>query len=121
MNNNDLETLARAYNMELRGAEEPNIQEVLTLINEQIYLLSRLSYGRNIVGYIISTKECVKELISSVKTPSRRSLPREGGINRVLGLELELLSVLDGLSSPNIQKILEYENRALCLICHLAK
>ena len=121
MTNNDLETLARAYNAELMGAEEPNVQQALNIINEQIYLLSRLSYGRNIVGYIISAKECVKELISSVKKPSRRSLPREGGINRALNLELELLTILDGLNLPNIQKVLEYENRSLCLICHLAK
>ena len=121
MNEKDMEALARAYNMELRGAESPTTQAVLDILNEQIYLLTRLSYARNIVGYVISLKECVKELLQGIKKPSRRVLPREGGANRILNLEFELLTILDELSVPNLQKILEYENRALCLICHLVK
>lgn len=116
-----LENLARAYNKELTGAEDPNKARVVGVVNEQIYLLSRLNYGRKIVGYIISTKECVKGLLTQKETPSRRVLPREGDINRIISLELELLTLLDSVEGEWVKKVLEYENRVLSLLCYLVK
>ena len=121
MKDDYMEELARAYNKELRGAENPEIEGAVNLVNEQIYLLSRLNSGRKIVGYILSIKEYVKSTLGHNKTPSRRTLPREGDIARIISLELELLSILDNLKEPFIPKILEYENRVLALLCYLGK
>lgn len=121
MNEEYLESLAKAYNKQLYGEEVPLLTQSIEIINEQIYLLSRLNQKSKIVGYVISLKECVKNLINPKEKPSRRTIPKEGGINRIINLELELLCLLDDINEPNTSKILEYENRALALLCYLVK
>ncbi|MBQ8178042.1 MAG: hypothetical protein IJ033_02500 [Clostridia bacterium] len=118
---NYLENLARAYNENLHGSENPTLSQMESIINEQIYLLSRLPQGNKIVGYLLSLKECTKNIISKNKKPSPRHLPREGGINRIIGLELELLTLLDNVLDDGLDKVREYENRALSLLCYLGK
>ena len=121
MKDDYMETLARAYNKELKGSERPEIERAIDIVNEQIYLLSRLNSGRKIVGYVISTKECVKNLLGKKEAPSRRLLPREGDVSKIISLELELFSLLDTLGENVVPKVLEYENRVLSLLCYLGK
>ncbi len=111
------EGLARAYHKELSGAENPTVNNILGIIDEQIYLLSRLKRNK-IVGYILSLKECVKSALNDKKTPSMRTLPQEGGINRIVSLELELLTLLDALDG-DYARAREYENRTLSLLGYL--
>ncbi len=111
------ENLARAYHMELSGSENPIVHNIIGIIDEQIYLLSRLKRNK-IVGYILSLKECVKGTLNDKKTPSMRTLPQEGGINRIINLELELLTLLDTLDG-DYARVREYENRTLCLLGYL--
>ncbi len=118
---NYIENLARAYNKTIHGSENPTVSQMEDLINEQIYLLSRLPQGNKIIGYLISLKECTKNLLSENKNPSPRRLPKEGGINRIIGLELELLTLLDGIHDDSLSKVREYENRTLALLCYLGK
>ncbi len=117
--NEYFENLARAYNKELKGSDNPTISSIVNIIDEQIYLLSRLKRSK-VVGYLISLKECVKNTLYDKKTPSARILPQEGGVNRILNLELELLTILDGLEG-DFNTVFLYENRALSLICYLIK
>ncbi|MBR3685619.1 MAG: hypothetical protein IKL86_05050 [Clostridia bacterium] len=117
---NYLENLARAYNQSLYGNENPTLNQMVDIINEQIYLLSRLPKGNKIVGYILSLKECSKNLVLDNKKPSPRHLPKEGGIAKILSLQLELLTILDGLDD-SFNKVREFENRALALLCYIGK
>lgn len=116
-----MENLARAYNKSLKGTENPTVSAIIDIVNEQIYLLSRLSICSRVVGYILSLKECVKNELVKNETPSRRNLPKEGGLNRIINLELELLTLLDSLEDVTLTKVREYENRALSLLCYLGK
>lgn len=121
MNEDYMESLARAYNVKLNGSEHPLITQIIDILNEQIYLLSRLSHARKVVGYVISLQECVKGMLTENKNPSPRHLPREGDTSKILALQIELFTLLDQLDHPKINKIQEYENRALSLICYLGK
>ena len=114
-----MESLARAYREKLEGSSNPLSQALTDVINEQIYLLSRLKKGK-LVGYLISLKECCRSLVSDNKKPSQRALPREGGIGRILSLELELFALLDSEEGVN-PKLLEYENRFTALLGFLLK
>ena len=61
-------------------------------------------------------------MISGKKeAPSRRLLPREGDVSKIISLELELFSLLDTLGENVVPKVLEYENRVLSLLCYLGK
>lgn len=115
-----MQELARAYNQKLQGSFQPLCDGVLDIINRQITILYRLSGGK-VLNYVIALKECVKSLLNDNQKPSPRILPREGGINRVLALELELFALLDGEDNPLFYKIKDYENRVLSLLCYLAK
>ena len=118
MSEDYIESLARAYNQKLKGSVDPVKEAVVDLINEQIYLLSRLK-GCKLVSYLISLKECTKGLIIGEEKPSPRVLPREGGIGKILSLELELFALLDGESGEPYSKILDYENRFIALLAFL--
>lgn len=114
-----MEALARAYKEKLEGDANPLFHALTDIINEQIYLLSRLKRGK-LVGYLISLKECCKSLVSDNKKPSQRVLPREGGVGRILSLELELFALLDGEEGVT-PKLLDYENRFTALLGFLLK
>lgn len=114
-----MESLARAYREKLEGNSNPLSQALTDVINEQIYLLSRLKRGK-LVGYLISLKECCRAIVSDNKKPSQRALPGEGGISRILSLELELFALLDSEEGVN-PKLLEYENRFTALLGFLLK
>ena len=117
MKDDYMENLARAYNLKLNGSEHPLVTQIIDILNEQIYLLSRLSHARKVVGYVIS----LKGMLTENKNPSPRHLPRERETSKILALQIELFTLLDQLDHPKINKILEYENRALSFICYLGK
>ena len=80
---------------------------------------------KKVVSYLISLKECslnrLTLLAGDKKIPSYHYYRKEGGLNRIIDLQIELFIALDTLSSSNkvAGELIDYENRFTALLANL--
>lgn len=125
MNENYMEELARAYNEKLRGVKDPAALTAATVAEEQLAILETLNPVRKrLLSYLRSLKHAsfaaLTALAGTRRIPSYRSLQPQGGLNRLIDLEIELFIALDTLraDSDNAEydKLLVLETRFSALL-----
>ena len=125
MNENYMEELARAYNEKLRGVKDPAALTAATVAEEQLAILETLNPVRKrLLSYLRSLKHAsfaaLTALAGTRRIPSYRSLQPQGGLNRLIDLEIELFIALDTLraDSDNAEydKLLALETRFSALL-----
>lgn len=125
MNENYMEDLARAYNEKLRGVKDPAALTAATVAEEQLAILETLNPVRKrLLSYLRSLKHAsfaaLTALAGTRRIPSYRSLQPQGGLNRLIDLEIELFIALDTLraDSDNAEydKLLVLETRFSALL-----
>ena len=121
-----MESLAREYKRKLEGSELPEATSAVDIVYEQIGILNALNTPRKkVVSYLISLKECslnrLTLLAGDKKIPSYRYYRKEGGLNRIIDLQIELFIALDTLISSNkvASELIDYENRFTALLANL--
>lgn len=128
MNDNYMETLAKAYNEKLRGSGDPAVTAAAAIAEEQLLILETLNPARRkLVSYLRSLKQSVYSALSALagagKIPSYRSWQPQGGLGRILELEIELFVALDTLradtGNADYDKLISTETRFTALLGNL--
>lgn len=128
MNDNYMETLAKAYNEKLRGSGDPAVTAAAAIAEEQLLILETLNPARRkLVSYLRSLKQSVYSALSALagagKIPSYRSWQPQGGLGRILELEIELFVALDTLRADtgnvDYDKLISTETRFTALLGNL--
>lgn len=128
MNENYMEDLARAYNEKLKGAKDPAAATAATVAEEQLAILETLNPMRKrLLSYLRSLKNtsfaALSALAGTRRIPSYRSLQPQGGLNRLIDLEIELFIALDTLRADSEEaeydKLIALETRFSALLGNL--
>ncbi|MBO7156139.1 MAG: hypothetical protein J6V83_01910 [Clostridia bacterium] len=123
---NYMESLAREYKKKLEGSESPEASSAIDIIHEQLCILNAINTPRKkVISYLVSLKEYTLNRLSMLgenkKIPSCRLSRKEGGLNKIVDLQIELFMLLDtlNLSGGVPSQLMEYENRFTALLGNL--
>ena len=121
-----MESLAREYKKKLEGSESPEASSAIDIIHEQLCILNAINTPRKkVISYLVSLKEYTLNRLSMLgenkKIPSCRLSRKEGGLNKIVDLQIELFMLLDilNLSGGVPSQLMEYENRFTALLGNL--
>ena len=121
-----MESLAREYKKKLEGSELPEVSSAIDILHEQLCILNAINTPRKkVISYLVSLKEYTLNRLSMLgenkKIPSCRLSRKEGGLNKIVDLQIELFMLLDtlNLSGGVPSQLMEYENRFTALLGNL--